>query len=92
MPNNTDRVDPSLREELNALKADLTNIKDDIKSMADTAMYRAREEARAARDQTRAKVQSSLGSVEEYVEEQPLTSIMVAFAVGLVLGKIMSFK
>lgn len=92
MPSNTDKLDPNLREELSSLKSDLANIKNDLKSMADTAVYRAREEARAARDKSREKVQSSIGAVEEYVEDQPLTSVLVAFAVGLVLGKIMSFK
>lgn len=92
MATNTEKIDPNLRDELSSLKSDLANIKNDLKGIADTAVYRAREEARAARDRSREKVQASLGSFEEYVEEQPLTSVLVAFGVGLVLGKLMSFK
>jgi ElaB/YqjD/DUF883 family membrane-anchored ribosome-binding protein len=84
MANTSEKTEATLRDEMQSLKADLSNIKNDLKSMADTAVYRAREEARSVRDRSRARVQSSLGSVEEYVEEQPLWSILAAFAVGLV--------
>jgi ElaB/YqjD/DUF883 family membrane-anchored ribosome-binding protein len=90
MPTDTTKTDPVLRDELTDLKADLANIKDDIKSLADSAMGRARDEARLVRDRSKARVQSSIGSMEEYVEEQPLTSVLVAFGVGLLMGKLMS--
>ncbi len=92
MPTDTTKADPTMRDELSELKADLSAIKDDLKSLADSAMGRARDEARSVRDRSRAKVQSSIGSMEDYVEEQPLTSVLVAFGVGLLLGKFMSYK
>lgn len=79
-------------DELATLKEDMRRLKEDMKLMASNTGDRARLQARELRDNVQESVESSLRDAEHYVETRPLTSVLVALGVGIVLGKILSMK
>ncbi|HLS69062.1 MAG TPA: hypothetical protein VK035_06930 [Kiloniellales bacterium] len=90
----------TLRGDLNNLRADVRKLTDDLASAARTGASIASDEAEAEMKRLRADLdelyhralsrgQASLESVEEHVERNPLTSLAVAFGVGLLLGKLL---
>lgn len=82
----------SLRDDVEVLKGDLLRIKDDLALIADGLRDRVRAQARSTREQAQSQYQDSVESIEQYIEEKPLTTVLVAFGLGLILGKIFSLK
>jgi ElaB/YqjD/DUF883 family membrane-anchored ribosome-binding protein len=60
--------------------------KDKVRETAGAAAERGKEYYDAAADKTRAAVDT----LEERIEERPLTSVGIAFGVGLLLGVLLS--
>ena len=90
----------TLRGDLSTLRSDVKKLTEDLSRAAQTGATVASEEAQAEMRRLRAdlddlyhramsKGQASLESVEEHVERNPLTSLAVAFGVGLLLGKLL---
>lgn len=70
------------------------DVADDIREMGNTVVDaaqqqfdRARDSATAYYEQGRDRVMEVEGSLEEYVREQPLKSVLIAAGVGYLLGK-----
>ncbi|HEX5078032.1 MAG TPA: hypothetical protein VFV80_02700 [Geminicoccaceae bacterium] len=83
----------AIKTDLDALRKDLANVLETIKG---TAKNRAESELDALQkrlNQIASDVQASgrdsLRAVESQIGERPLVSIAVAFAVGLMLGKLL---
>lgn len=87
-----DTSEPGLRADVDTLKADLLRIKDDLALIADSVRTRVRSQAQSTRANATTRYQDSMDSIEQYIEEKPLTTVLVAFGVGLLLGKIFSLK
>ena len=84
--------DRTMRDEMDLLKSDLARIKDDLGMMAEHVTGRARAGASVARDHAQTRFNDYHDSVEQYIEEKPLTTVLAAFGIGLLLGKIFSLK
>jgi ElaB/YqjD/DUF883 family membrane-anchored ribosome-binding protein len=82
----------SVRDDVDSLKGDLMRIKDDLGVIAESLKVRVRERARSTKETAQDRYQDSVDSLEHYIEEKPLTTVLMAFGVGLLLGKIFSLK
>lgn len=80
------------RDDLEAIKADMRELREDLRKLANSVGDRAVGEAREFRGSVQEKVEEQLQGVERYVETRPLTSILAAFGVGLLVGKLASLK
>ena len=80
------------QDELATLKEDMRRLKEDMKLMATNTGDRARLQAREFKDNVQESMEASLRDAEHYIETRPLTSVLVALGVGIVLGKILSLK
>ena len=88
-----------LNKDVDAIKSDLDTLRKDLASVLETikgtAKSRAESELEALQkrmNQIAADVQTSgregLRAVEGQIGEKPLVSVAVAFAVGLIIGKL----
>jgi len=84
----------SVREDVQSLKRDvaalLTHLKSNATSTADDALSTITAEARSIYDNLAARGQRSADAVSQHVEEQPLMSLLIAFGVGFVSGRLLS--
>ena len=69
-------MDEAVKSEVDALRDDFKQIKEDLKGLTATIGQLAAKQG--------ADVKASL---EDHVREKPLNTLLLAFAVGLVLGK-----
>jgi ElaB/YqjD/DUF883 family membrane-anchored ribosome-binding protein len=84
-----------LRNDLSALRADLAALVEHIKDGKATGAARQAgnhlgEEARQLYERLAAEGARSMKSLGSTLEEQPVTSLLVAFAVGFVGGRLLS--
>jgi ElaB/YqjD/DUF883 family membrane-anchored ribosome-binding protein len=93
------RIERDLKSDINVIKADIDNLRKDLAAALDrikgTAASRAESEIQALQkrinriaDDLQTGGRESLRAVEERIEERPLVSLAIAFAVGLVLGRL----
>ncbi len=87
MPDKTD-----LSADVQALRADLGRLKDDLRSMGGSLADDARNRARSAKDAAADKLDGSVGAVQNQIEDRPFTSVLIAFGVGMLLGKLLDSK
>jgi len=85
----------ALTGEVDQLKADIARLKEDLRKIFDDSMSVARAGTGSARASLTEKVsgvqergQEAVKSIEEMIEERPLTSLAVALGVGFLLGKL----
>lgn len=84
------KTEPTVDIEI--LKADLAKIKDDLASLAGSLVDRGRQSARAVRKTVEDKVSTSVDALESFVEERPLTTVMLAFGAGIVTAMLLRRK
>ena len=84
----------TLRSDLDTLRKDFTTL---VSTLKDTASSRAEAELNAVRQRVatfghdlQATGQQQLRSAEMKIGEQPLMSVVIAFATGLVVGRLMN--
>jgi len=91
-------MEESVKSEVDALRADFKQIKEDLKGLTAAISQLAAkqgseavEELKQKRDKVEAQLRHAAGeaktTIEEHVREKPLNTLLLAFAVGLVLGK-----
>jgi ElaB/YqjD/DUF883 family membrane-anchored ribosome-binding protein len=96
---NETRIERDLKSDINVIKSDIDNLRKDLAAALDrikgTAASRAESEIQALQkrinriaDDLQTGGRESLRAVEERIEERPLVSLAIAFAVGLVLGRL----
>lgn len=77
-----------LKEDLAAVRSDLSKISEtlgeDVRHRRDNGMEAVKRNARAAQEQARRAAEG----VSQGVSERPLTSVFVAFGVGMLVGKL----
>ncbi|GIL39763.1 DUF883 family protein [Roseiterribacter gracilis] len=87
------------KSEFDTVRDDLTKLSDDIANLAaslkEGATDAAREQLAAARDrferltdEARTRGEEHLENLAATIEERPLTSVLIAFGVGIVLGRL----
>ena len=93
------RIERDLKSDVDAIRSDIDVLRKDLATVVDrikgTASSRAEAEVQALQrrinkiaDDIQASGRESLRTVEERIEERPLVSLAMAFAVGLVLGRL----
>ena len=91
-------MDEAVKSEVEALRADFKKISEDLKGLTKTLTDLTRKQAaegvedlKQKRDQVEAQLRQAAGeartTIEDHVREKPLNTLLLAFAVGLVLGK-----
>ncbi|MDX1540722.1 MAG: hypothetical protein R3349_04905 [Geminicoccaceae bacterium] len=92
------KAERDLRQDLDTLKNDLDVLKKDISTIAQSLKGAATNRAEQELDQVRQRVsrlagdlqsqgKEQLRSFEAQIEERPLASLALAFAIGLIFGK-----
>jgi ElaB/YqjD/DUF883 family membrane-anchored ribosome-binding protein len=81
-----------LQSELNALKSDLGKVRADLRGIADALLQQGRSSASAVRERLQDRMDTGVETVQEYLEQHPITSLLVVLGIGLVLGKLMNSK
>lgn len=86
--NDTAKATEELREDLDKIRSELAGL---VEAVGKFAADGRREGLRAldgARTRAQAQAAQSLESIEQQVAEKPLVSMLIAFAVGMVFGKL----
>jgi ElaB/YqjD/DUF883 family membrane-anchored ribosome-binding protein len=95
-----DTKERELTQDIEALRADLDVLRKDFGQMVGTLKGSASSRAEAELDAMRKRLnklgedlqttgRQQLRSVESQIEERPLVSLAIAFALGLVLGRLL---
>lgn len=86
-------------KELDEVKGDVASIKGELKSVVEMLKRQAESQARQGYEKVRevsdkARYQAKQGAalVEEQIEERPLISVLAAFGVGFIIGKLLDRK
>lgn len=93
------KAERDLRQDLDVLKTDLDVLKKDIGTIVESLKGQASSRAEAELEQVRKRVGKLAGdlqsqgreqirTIEAQIEERPLASLAMAFAIGLIFGKI----
>lgn len=77
-----------IREDLDRLRADLAALSKDVRSVASKRGEEFVDGARGAARQARARAEDVTDKASDAIAERPLTSLIAAFFVGLILGKL----
>lgn len=77
-----------IRADLDQLRADIAALASDLKGIAGRAGDEVVDGARSAARQAREKFEAATDKVSDSITERPLTSLLVAFFVGILLGKL----
>jgi ElaB/YqjD/DUF883 family membrane-anchored ribosome-binding protein len=89
----------NLGQDLEALREDVTKLRSDLSQLAKSLLEKGKSETDTAKDRVIDELMSNLRSarekggdtvesVEHRIQEKPLMSLLIAFLVGLVLGKL----
>ncbi|WP_374383205.1 hypothetical protein [Dongia sp.] len=78
----------SLEKEFDTLKNDLGTLKDDVSAIARTLADKGSARLSDAVGNGKARVQEGVAALEGEVAARPLTSLLVAFGAGILLGKL----
>jgi ElaB/YqjD/DUF883 family membrane-anchored ribosome-binding protein len=81
-------ADRSLEKEFDVLKNDLGTLKEDVATIAKLLAKKGQSQLNEAVDTGKARVQAGVDVLEDQITARPLTSLLVAFGVGIMLGKL----
>jgi ElaB/YqjD/DUF883 family membrane-anchored ribosome-binding protein len=87
-------------DEIKALKDDLAGLRKDMQTLVKTVgedaksrgretMNKAKAEAGHYADEAVARGREGVAAIESHIEDRPFTSVLIAFGIGLVLGKLL---
>lgn len=74
-------------EQVNAVSKDIQGMGTLAKDLAHEKLEELQENASAVYEQGRDQVRDATRTLERFIEEQPLTSVLIAAGVGLFLGR-----
>jgi ElaB/YqjD/DUF883 family membrane-anchored ribosome-binding protein len=77
-----------LGEQAKVVTKDLQEMGDIARDAAREKLEKFRENASGCYQQGQEKVQGVVSSIEQSIVQQPLRSVLIAFGVGLVLGRL----
>lgn len=98
---NSPEASASNSPELDKLQADIAAVRDDLAALtslykeklkdgADSVASRVRDGAEKTAADVGARARDGAAVVSDQIEARPLTSVLIAFGVGMALGKIIS--
>ena len=90
---NYDAEVQAIKDDVAGLRKDLQTliktVADDQKAHGKEALDKARAEVNRLASEARAKGREGVHALETQIEERPFTSVLVAFGIGLILGKLL---
>lgn len=85
----TDNEIDTLKIELTALRKDFGELKDTLKTLSKNEWDKGAASARSTGAQMRDYAVEGAHQVESGIQNRPMTSVLTAFGVGFVLGKLL---
>ncbi|WP_374649728.1 hypothetical protein [Dongia sp.] len=85
---NAAMADRGLDKEFDALKNDLGTLREDVATIARLLARKGSAQLNDAVGTGKAKVQEGVVMLEDQITARPLTSLLIAFGVGVLLGKL----
>jgi len=80
----------TLRKELDQLRSDITALTRTLKGIAADQSGAAYEKVRRSAQGAKEEAAQAVGAVSHEIGERPLTSVLSAFSVGLLMGMLFS--
>ena len=80
----------NLEAEVESLKSDLHKLQGDLREVSETLWSMGRHSYESASGTVHGKIDASMEQVNQYMKERPVTTVLTAFAAGLVVGKLFS--
>ena len=88
-----------LGKDVETLKDDISKLKEDLSTIAQTLLEKGKSEGEIAKDRisesirdefqaAKDKGKEKVETIEDQIREKPLLSILIAFVIGLFLGKL----
>jgi len=81
-----------LEAEIKILKQDLGKLQADLRGIAETVVDTGRRTASDASDSVRQQVEQQLDTIHEHIQKKPVTTVAMAFGIGLLAGKLFGRK
>jgi len=85
----TQASNEELQAQLTALRDDFAGLTKTLKDMSSAYADEGQARVKNAADRVQQQAKDSYGRVQNEVEAHPMSSVAIAFGVGLVLGKIL---
>jgi ElaB/YqjD/DUF883 family membrane-anchored ribosome-binding protein len=79
-----------LQAEVESLKSDLQRLQGDLRQVSDKAWGVGRSTYNATSDAVHERVEHSMQQVQDAMQRQPITTVLVTFVSGVVFGKLFS--
>jgi len=89
MATNTEHDITQLKQDVASLKADLSSIANSLKKEAGERARHGYERVREAGEHAADYARSGAHAVEHQIEERPMVSVLSAFGIGFVIGKLL---
>jgi ElaB/YqjD/DUF883 family membrane-anchored ribosome-binding protein len=77
-----------LAAEIENLKSDLAKVRDDFASLSGELLREGQRSAKAMKESAQAGVEQSMQTLQQYVQERPITTVLLTFAAGAVFGRL----
>ena len=87
--NETAKATEELRDDLEKIKSDLASLVDTVGKLAVDGGREGLRAFESVRARAQAQAAHSIESVEQQVAAKPLISVLIAFAAGMIFGKLM---
>lgn len=86
----TDNTDTTrLREDLDALRGDIGRLAESVRTLTEKGAWAGVDRARRRAGEAREQVEHLAEEVGHHLEERPYGSVMMAFGLGFVIGKLL---
>ena len=89
MAANDSRTADDLRADIDKLKSDVSTLMETLGKIAGEGRQEGARRVREARERVAAQAEQSLQAVETQIAERPFISVLAAFGVGLVIGRLL---
>lgn len=86
----TNQDSKTIEKELESLKEDLTSVKNDLRDLVDSFVGRAKSETEDLTRTARKNIRTGVTTVEDSIEQNPFTTVLIALGVGMIIGKLLS--
>ena len=83
----------TVKDDLAKLRADIVNLSSALKDLTSETVHERFESLQGGLDKltddAKLRGKQKLEDLTDHIEEQPLTSVLIAFGVGLLIGKLL---
>ena len=83
-------MEEGMNQEVDALRADFNKLREDLAALTKTLKEQTRQKAADGLSDLKTKTDEYRTGFEDQIREKPLETVLAAFGIGLVLGKLFS--